>query len=284
MALEQVSLQIEEGDCLGIIGQTGSGKTTLVQHFNGLLRPSSGKLWFEGVEMGRSGASWSRLRQRVGLVFQYPEHQLFEETVFNDISFVLRQRKNPSPGEIERRVKFACDVVGLDYEHFRGRPPFELSSGEMRRVALAGILAQEPRLLILDEPTVGLDGPGKREILREILHLHQSGKTVVIVSHEVEDLLKIVNRLIVLDQGKILVAGFPNEVFSFLLKNNQMTFLVPPVYRLCSDLRAAGWDVPEGIYRLEEAIPVLDRTLRRRSAEEPPKSLSFLSENLKSTE
>ena len=261
-ALEEVSLQIEEGECIGIVGETGSGKTTLVQHFNGLLRPSSGKIWVEGVEIGRPGTSWVKLRQRVGLVFQYPEHQLFEETVFDDISFVLRQGKIFSAAEVERRVKSACAVVGLDYEDFRGRSPLELSSGEMRRAALAGILVQEPSLLILDEPTVGLDGPGKREILREIRHLHRSGKTVVIVSHEVEDLLEIVNRLIVLDQGNVLITGSPPEVFSFLLEKDQLTFLVPPVYRLCSDLRAAGWDIPAGIYRVEETIPVLDRMIR----------------------
>lgn len=265
-ALVEVSLQIEEGECVGIVGETGSGKTTLVQHFNGLLKPSSGKIWVEGVEINRPGTSGVKLRQRVGLVFQYPEHQLFEETVFDDISFVLRQRKILAAEQIEQRVKSACAVVGLDYEDFRRRSPFELSSGEMRRTALAGILVQEPRLLILDEPTVGLDGPSKREILKEIDHLHRSGKTVVIVSHGVEDLLEIVNRLIVLEKGKVLTAGSPPEVFSFLLENDKLTFLVSPVYCLCRNLRAEGWDIPEGIYRVEEAIPILDQIIRKSPA------------------
>jgi len=188
-----------------------------VQHFNGLLKPSSGRVLIEGMDLSVPGISWSELRKRVGLVFQYPEQQLFEETVFDDISFVLRQRKVFSPAEVERRVESACASVGLDYEEFRGRSPFELSGGEKRRVALAGVLVQEPHLLILDEPTVGLDGPGKREILGQVKNLHHSGKTVIIISHAAEDLLGMVNRLVVLEGGKLLTTGPPAEVFSFLL-------------------------------------------------------------------
>lgn len=268
--LEDVSLKIEEGECVGIVGETGSGKTTLVQHFIGLLSPSSGKVYVEGIEIGRPGISRVELRQHVGLVFQYPEHQLFEETVFDDISFVLRQRKNLSIQEIECRVRSACAVVDLDYEKFHRRSPFELSGGEMRRVALAGILIQEPRLLILDEPTVGLDGPSKREILKEIGDLHRLGKTVVIVSHGVEDLLDIVTRLIVLEEGRILTTGPPAEVFSFLLKSRKLLFLVPSIYRLCHELREEGWKVPEGIFRLEEALPALDRFLGAKTLRLPP--------------
>ena len=264
-ALEEVSLQIKEGECVGIVGETGSGKTTLVQHFNGLLRPSSGRIWVEGAEIGRSGRSEVKLRQRVGLVFQYPEHQLFEETVFDDIAFVLRQHKSFSSEEIIQRVRSACEVVGLDYEDVRRRSPFELSSGEMRRVALAGILIQDPRLLILDEPTVGLDGPSKGEILREIRRLHRSGKTVVIVSHGVEDLLEIVTRLIVLKDGKILTSGLPAEVFAALSKAGKLEFLVPSIFRLCHELRTEGWDLPSEIFRVEEALPILDRFLKSRS-------------------
>lgn len=264
-ALEEISLQIQEGECVGIVGETGSGKTTLVQHFNGLLRPSSGKIWVEGVEIGPAGTSWGKLRQRVGLVFQYPEHQLFEETLFDDISFILRQHKWLSIEEITRRVRSACAMVGLDYEDFQRRSPFELSSGEMRRAALAGILIQEPRLLILDEPTVDLDGPSKGEILREIHQIHRSGKTVVIVSHGVEDLLGIINRLIVLKNGKILTAGPPAEVFHTLLKTRELEFLVPSIFRLCHELRTEGWDIPSEIFRVEEALPILDRFLTTRS-------------------
>jgi len=236
-----------------------------VQHFNGLLKPSSGRVIIEGRDLTLPGISWNELRQRVGLVFQYPEQQLFEETVFGDISFVLRQRRVFSPAKIEQRVKSACDSVGLDYEEFRGRSPFELSGGEKRRVALAGVLVQEPHLLILDEPTVGLDGPGKREILGQVEKLHRSGKTVIIISHAVEDLLGIVNRLVVLEGGKLLTTGPPAGVFSFLLKAGKLTFLVPSIYQLCHDLRAGGWDIPEGILGVEEALEVLDRSLRTRT-------------------
>jgi energy-coupling factor transport system ATP-binding protein len=234
-----------------------------VQHFNGLLKPSSGRVVIEGTDLALPGISWNELRQRVGLVFQYPEQQLFEATVFDDISFVLRQRKVFSPAEVEQRVESACASVGLDYGEFRSQSPFELSGGEKRRVALAGVLVQEPHLLILDEPTVGLDGAGKREILKQVEKLHHSGKTVIIISHAVEDLLGMVNRLIVLEGGRLLTAGRPAEVFSFLLKNGKLTFLVPSIYQLCHDLRAEGWDIPEGTLQVDDALPVLDQLLRR---------------------
>ncbi len=262
-------MQITPGECVGIIGETGSGKTTLVQHFNGLLKPSSGKVYVEGTDLSSPRISWPDLRQRVGLVFQYPEHQLFEETVFDDISFVLRQRGIFSSEEIELRVKSACGLVGLDYEGFSNRSPFELSGGEMRRVALAGVLVQEPRLLILDEPTVGLDGAGKREILREIGELRRSGKTVVMISHSVEDMVDLVDRLIILEGGKILTSGSPAEVFSFLLQRGKLTFLVPSVFRLICDLRTHGWDLPDQIFLVEEALPAIDRFLRRGQMKSP---------------
>jgi len=263
-ALQDVSLEIAQGECVGIIGETGSGKTTLIQHFNGLLKPSFGRVTIDGWELGRSPGALTELRRRVGLVFQYPEHQLFEATVFEDISFVLRQRRSMSPEEMEQRVKWACGWVGLDYEEFRGRPLWELSGGEMRRVALAGILIQDPQLLLLDEPTVSLDASGKKEILNEIGKWSQSGKTVVIVSHSVEDLLDLVNRLIVLKQGKVVVAGTPAEVFAHLSKADELTFLIPSIYQLCHTLRLEGWEIPETTLQVEEALPILDRLLKRK--------------------
>lgn len=265
-------MQITPGECVGIIGETGSGKTTLVQHFNGLLKPSSGKVYVEGKDLSSPRISWPDLRQRVGLVFQYPEHQLFEETVFDDISFVLRQRGIFSSGEIDLQVRSACGSVGLDYEEFSTRSPFELSGGEMRRVALAGVLVQEPRLLILDEPTVGLDGAGKREILRGIGELRRSGKTVIMISHSVEDMMGLVDRLIILEGGKILTSGCPPEVFSFLLQRGRLTFLVPSVFRLIGDLRAHGWDLPEQLFLAEEASSAIDRFLRRGQLKSPAKN------------
>jgi energy-coupling factor transport system ATP-binding protein len=263
--LEDVSLRVAAGEFLGIVGKTGSGKTTLVQHFNGLLKPSAGNVYVEGRNLADPGISWPELRRRVGLVFQYPEHQLFAETVFEDIAFVLGQQKSLSPEEIEGRVQHACGMVGLDYDSFRQRSPFGLSGGEMRRAALAGVLVQDPHILILDEPTVGLDGPGKREVLRQIGTLHRLGKTVILVSHAVEDLADRVDRLMVMEEGRIVTSGEPGEVFARLAKMKRFTFLVPPVFQLCEDLRAAGWTLPDKVFRTEEALSAIDRNLREVS-------------------
>jgi energy-coupling factor transport system ATP-binding protein len=247
---------------VGIVGGTGSGKTTLAQHFNGLLKPSAGKVYVEGKDVSQPGISWPELRRRVGLVFQYPEHQLFEESVFEDIAFVLRQQKSLSREEVERRVKAAFLLVGLEEGKFGRRSPFELSGGEMRRVALAGVLVQDPVILILDEPTVGLDGAGKGEILREIKTLRASGKTVVIVSHAVEEIAPLVDRLFVMEEGKVLFSGSPEEVFSSLLEKERINFLVPPIFRLFHALRARGWDLPRGVVRVEEALAAVERCLK----------------------
>lgn len=261
VALEEISFEIREGECLAVVGETGSGKTTLIQHLNGLLTPTRGRVRVDGVDLKGPAASRAEMRRRVGLVFQYPEHQLFEETVFAEIAFVLRQGAAFSPAEIEEKVKTAFLAVGLNYEKFRRRSPFELSSGEMRRVALAGVLVQEPKILILDEPTVGLDGEGKKEILREIRELRTRGKTVIIVSHQVEDFLGLIDRLIVLDQGKIFAAGDPAEVFSLLLKTRKLLFLVPPVFQLLAELKEEGWNIPAPPLTPEEALPILKMNL-----------------------
>jgi energy-coupling factor transport system ATP-binding protein len=246
---------------VAIVGETGSGKTTLVQHLNGLLKPDRGRVLVEGVDISGSPVSLVDLRRRVGLVFQYPEQQLFEETVGDDISFVLRQNSTLLPIEIMARVKSACASVGLDYERFHRRSPFELSSGEMRRVALAGVLTQDPKILILDEPTVGLDPEGKREILTEIGDLRRAGKTVIIVSHQVEDLLPLIDRLIVLDRGHLCVSGTPIEVFSFLLREGKSLFLVPAIFQLLAELREEGWDIPSKAVFAEEALLALRKNL-----------------------
>jgi len=266
-ALEGVSLEIFPGECAGIVGGTGSGKTTLIQHFNGLLKPSGGKVYVEGKDLSGPGISWPELRRRVGLVFQYPEHQLFEETVGEDIAFALRGQETLSREEVEKRVTAAYHLVGLDEEKFSRRSPFELSGGEMRRVALAGVLVQDPVVLILDEPTVGLDGAGKREILREMENLHGSGKTLIIVSHAVEEIAPLVDRLFVMEEGKVCFSGPPAEVFSTLLERERMTFLIPPLFRLLHDLRARGWDLPPGVLKVEEALEAIDRNLSPGGAE-----------------
>lgn len=260
-ALDEVSLEIREGECLCVVGETGSGKTTLIQHLNGLLKPTRGRVRVEGVDLAASPAVRAQVRRRVGLVFQYPEHQLFEETVYDDISFVLRRNPAFSPAEIEERVKTACLSVGLGFEAFRRRSPFELSGGEMRRVALAGILAQDPKVLILDEPTVGLDWDGKREILREIREWKNQGKTLVVVSHQAEDFFGLIDRLIVLDRGKIFAAGAPGEVLPVLLREERFRFLVPPVYQLLAELKEEGWNIPSPPFTPEDALPVLKMNL-----------------------
>jgi energy-coupling factor transport system ATP-binding protein len=260
--LEGVSLQVAAGEFLGIVGKTGSGKTTLVQHFNGLLKPSAGNVYVEGRNLADPGISWPELRRRVGLVFQFPEHQLFAETVFEDIAFVLGQQKAFSPEEIEGRVRTVCGMVGLDYDSFRRRSPFGLSGGEMRRVALAGVLVQDPSILILDEPTVGLDGPGKMEVMRQIGILHRLGKTIIIVSHAVEDLADRVDRLMVMEEGRIVTSGERGEVFAQLVAMKGFSFLVPPVFQLCGELRAAGWTLPDKVFQTEEALSAIDWNLR----------------------
>jgi energy-coupling factor transport system ATP-binding protein len=261
VALDEVSFEIREGECLAIVGETGSGKTTLVQHLNGLLKPDRGRVRVEGVDLAGPAVSRAKLRRRVGLVFQYPEHQLFEETVYDDISFVLRQRPEFSPQETEERVKRTCASLGLAYEKFGRRSPFELSSGEMRRVALAGVLVQDPKILILDEPTVGLDGEGRKEVLREIRELRRRGKTLIMVSHQVENLLGLIDRVIVLDRGRIFAAGTPTEVFSLLLRVKKFLFLVPPIYQLLAELKAEGWNIPEPPFTPEDALPILEMNL-----------------------
>lgn len=260
-ALEEVSFEILEGECVAIVGETGSGKTTLIQHLNGLLKPTHGRVFIEGMDLSQSSLSRAELRRRVGLVFQYPEHQLFEETVFDDISFVLRQHSTLTSAEIEEKVRAACLSVGIDYASFRQRSPFELSNGEMRRVALAGVLVRNPTILILDEPTVGLDSEGRQEILREIGDLRRSKSTVIIVSHLVEDLLHLIDRLIVLDRGKIHAVGTPSEVFSLLLKEKKFLFLVPPIFLLLTELREEGWEIPSGVLTPQDALPVLQKNL-----------------------
>ncbi|MBQ2818684.1 MAG: energy-coupling factor transporter ATPase [Clostridia bacterium] len=212
VALDNVSLTINDGEFAAIIGHTGSGKSTLVQHFNGLIKATSGSIIVNGIDITQKDADMKQARRMVGLVFQYPEYQLFEETIYKDIAFGPRNLKL-SEEEIDERVREACALVNLDFETMKEKSPFELSGGQKRRVAIAGVLAMRPDILILDEPTAGLDPRGRDEILALIEAWHKSGKTIIMVSHSMDDVAKYADHIIAFKSGKIAVEGSAQEVF-----------------------------------------------------------------------
>lgn len=252
VALEDVCMTIEDGEFLGIIGHTGSGKSTLVQHLNGLLKPTSGQVFIDGEDLNGEHVNRHALRQRIGLVFQYPEYQLFEETVAKDIAFGPKNQ-GLSKEDIDERVRYAMDCVHLDYQKYSERSPFELSGGQMRRVAIAGVIAMRPSVLILDEPTAGLDPRGRDRILSMLEQLHaEQHTTIVMVSHSMDDMARLATRLIVMAEGKILATGTPREIFSQEKMMISAGLGVPQVASLCSALRAKGFDLPPDLYRPEE--------------------------------
>ena len=251
-ALDNVSLTIGDGEFVGLIGHTGSGKSTLVQHLNGLLMPTSGRIFVDGLDVADKNTDRRAIRRKVGLVFQYPENQLFEETVAKDIAFGPRNL-GLDEAEIDRRVKDAMRRVALDYGELAERSVFELSGGQMRRVAIAGVLAMEPRVLVLDEPCAGLDPRGREEILGLISSLHaESGATIVMVSHSMDDVASLAERVIVMDHGKVAMDGAPREVFSRGEELRAIGLDVPQAVELAQRLRARGLSVPQGTYRIEE--------------------------------
>ena len=253
-ALDDITFDIEDNDFVGLIGHTGSGKSTLIQHLNGLLKPSSGSIYINDFEITQKDINLTEIRKRVGVVFQYPEYQLFEETIEKDIAF--------GPGnmgldqdEITRRVKASMEAVGLDYEKYREKSPFELSGGQKRRVAIAGVIAMDPEVLILDEPTAGLDPGGREEIFELIKKLHRERNiTVILSSHSMDDMAKLVKTLIVMNKGKIEFMGNPREVFN----NNahrlkEIGLDIPQVLELAIKLREKGFDIRQDIITPEEA-------------------------------
>lgn len=251
-ALNQVSLEIQDGEIIGLIGHTGSGKSTLVQHFNGLLRPSSGTLEVQGIKVEK-GADLRTLRQKVGLVFQYPEHQLFEETVMADVSY---GPKNLGLGDeqIRLRVQQALEAVDLDYSVIKDRSPFELSGGQMRRAAIAGVLAMEPEVLILDEPTAGLDPKSRNELLGYLRRIHKErGITLILVSHSMEEVAAMVSRIFVMDNGSIYAQGSPRAIFSRGDELRAIGLDVPQLTRLMLELQRKGINLPTDVLTLEEA-------------------------------
>ena len=251
-AIKDVSLTIEDGEFICVLGHTGSGKSTLVQHLNGLLKPTSGQVLIDGEDLNGEGVNRRSIRQKVGLVFQYPEYQLFEETVAKDIAFGPKNL-GLSADEIDRRVRSAMEAVHLDYDKYAERSPFELSGGQMRRVAIAGVLAMEPKVLILDEPTAGLDPRGRDRILNMIRDLHaRGGVTVVMVSHSMEDAARLATRLVVMSRGQLVATGTPREIFSQVEMMERIGLGVPEAARLAALLRARGVNLPADLYTPDE--------------------------------
>jgi len=255
-ALNEVSLSIRDGEFVGIIGHTGSGKSTLISHLNGLERSEPGVVFVNGMDLGEKGADLIAIRRTVGLVFQYPEYQLFEETVAKDVAFGPTNL-GLDAGEIGRRVELALRQVGLDPASVSEKSPFELSGGQKRRVAIAGVLAMQPAILILDEPAAGLDPTGRREMFGLIRGIHESGTTVVMVSHSMDDVGRLCDRLFVLNRGEIAYTGTPAEVFVHESKLHAIGLDVPECAKLARRLRESGFDMPEGIYRTEDVCAAI---------------------------
>lgn len=255
-ALNDINLVIDEGEFVGLIGHTGSGKSTLIQHLNGLLKPHSGDIHVNGFHLTAEKAKLSDIRRRVGLVFQYPEYQLFEETIIKDVAFGPKNL-GIKDKELDERVKWALTSVGLD-ESFYERSPFELSGGQKRRVAIAGVLAMKPEVLILDEPTAGLDPKGRNEILDLIKSLHAQGDvTVILVSHSMEDVARISNRLIVMNKGRIALDGTPKEVFHHVDELEAMGLAAPQIAYLVKALKAKGYALDDDIVTVKEALDAI---------------------------
>ena len=259
-ALHEVSLRIEDGEFIGIIGHTGSGKSTLISHLNALERSEPGMVFVNGIDLGEKDVDLAAVRRTVGLVFQYPEYQLFEETVAKDIAFGPKNLKLPDD-EVEKRVRQAMAQVGLA-EKYAERSPFELSGGQKRRVAIAGVLAMQPSILILDEPAAGLDPAGRRDMLDLISSIHASGVTVVMVSHSMDDVGRLCDRLFVLDHGHIAFSGTPAEVFVHGEELRRIGLDVPECAKLANLLREKGFDVPEGVYSMEDVKIAILKNLR----------------------
>lgn len=253
VALDNVNLEIKDNEFIAIIGHTGSGKSTLIQHLNALLKPSSGRILINNIDLWDKNTARSEKRKEVGLVFQYPEYQLFEETVEKDIAYGPRNL-GLSEEQINIRVKKSMEIVGLNYETYRNLSPFELSGGQKRRVAIAGVVAMEPKVLILDEPTAGLDPKGRDEILHQIKLLHNKyDMTTIIVSHNMEDVAKIANRVIVMNEGRCILDGTCSKVFNEVETLEKIGLAVPQVKYLQKSLKEKGFDISDEIYTVKEA-------------------------------
>jgi len=264
-ALDNINIEIKKGEFVGIIGHTGSGKSTLIQHFNGLMKPDEGDVIIEGKSLKDKKTKLKLIRQTVGLVFQYPEYQLFEETVYADVAYGPKNLELDE-NEINDRVKYALDLVGFNYEEIKDRSPFDLSGGQKRRVAIAGVLAMKPKYLVLDEPTAGLDPSGRNEILSQIERLHEKSKiTVILVSHSMEDIARLVNYIYVLNKGKLHMEGTPKEVYSNSEELKRIGLGVPQIVDIMKELKYKGLMVDTNIFNIQDAKNEILRVIRGNS-------------------
>ena len=262
-ALKNINLEIREGEFIGLIGHTGSGKSTLVQHFNGLMKATGGAIYYNDENIYGEGYSMKKLRCKVGLVFQYPEHQLFEVDVLTDVCFGPKNQ-GLSKEEAEARAKKALEMVGLKEKYYK-QSPFELSGGQKRRVAIAGVLAMEPEVLILDEPTAGLDPKGRDEILDQLKRIHEERHiTIILVSHSMEDVAKYVGRIIVMNQGEVMFDGTPKEVFSHYKELETVGLAAPQVTYIMNALKEKGFGVNIEATTIEEAAEEIYKAYRNR--------------------
>lgn len=262
-ALKNVNFEIQDGEFVGLIGHTGSGKSTLIQHLNGLIRPTDGEILYHGVSIYSDGYKLKDLRSKVGLVFQYPEHQLFEADVFSDVCFGPKNLGLPQE-EIEKRARHALNLVGLD-ERFYSQSPFELSGGQKRRVAIAGVLAMRPEMMILDEPTAGLDPQGRDEILDQIERLNrQHGLTILLVSHSMEDVARYVDRIMVMNHGEMVYDASPREVFRHYKELEEIGLAAPQITYVVHELRERGIPIDDTITTVEEARDAILALIEKR--------------------
>lgn len=262
-ALDRVNLKIREGEFIGLIGHTGSGKSTLVQHLNGLMKSTSGEIIIDNININDEDTNMKEIRQKVGLVFQYPEYQLFEETIYKDIAFGPKNL-GLNEEEINNRVKEAMEIVKLDYQSLKDRSPFELSGGQKRRVALAGVIAMKPKVLILDEPTAGLDPKGRDEILNEIYQMFLEQEiTIILVSHNMEDIARLADRILVMDKGKIAMEGRPREIFKQSDQLEKLGLGVPQITRFMKAYKNKVDSINDNILTVAEAKEEILKYLRR---------------------
>lgn len=259
-AVDDVSFEIKDGEFIGLIGHTGSGKSTLIQHLNALIKPTSGKVYLDGEDINADKSKLKSVRKRVGLVFQYPEYQLFEMSVLKDVCFGPTNL-GLSEDEIDKAAKEALNLVGIDESYYE-MSPFELSGGEKRRVAIAGILAMKPQILVLDEPAAGVDPRGRNEILEAIKKMHdETGITVIMVSHSMEDVAKYADRILVMDKGRLAMEGTPSEVFSKVDELEKIGLAAPEVSYIMRGI-SKKFDVPKDIFTVEKAVDAIYKVLK----------------------